>query len=399
MFNKKIITGVMALAVATTTYSSALAYTPVGEYYHIPSAEMETDNFWDVEIKEKYLQEDEFLEEKIQAPLIKYNPQKLKKAYSKYEDGLKGVYINPVGDTRDSDIGGSNYGGGYISLTKGSLLVNSGSAFRSGDGSLTPKDYNIYAISAIAADYAHECGHWFYDDALSKPDWGQTREQTAKDAIALEKRADAFGIRLLENVLQFSVGGDLISLDRQHEQLGWYNDSSEHPSTYDRWNATYNYIREMSKNRVGYDNDNDTFHNAKSSTFYIRLKNEDKYWEINVPDQYEVANFANVNNKRILYNSADRAKYVMGQVAWAIKNNCWDKQHIAIHKAQEIFNDMPETPFLVYAICVEKNKNERKIIDWIVTSNEEENSVDFYTETQNQQVNEYISALFDSLDS
>lgn len=399
MFNKKIITGVMAFAVATTTYSCAFAYTPIGEYYHIPADRMETDNFWDVEVKSNYLQEDKFLEDKIQAPLIKFNPQKLKKAYSKYEDGLKGVYINSVGDTMDSNVSGSNYGGGYISLTKGSLLVNSGSAYKSCNGTTTPKDYNIYALSAIASDYAHECGHWYYDDALSKRDWGQTAEQTAKDSFALEARADAFGIRLLENVPQFSVGGDLISVYRMARYDGWDTRKENHPTNNSRWNATYNYIREMSKNRVGYENDNDTYNNADSSTFYVRLKNEDKYWEIKVPDQYELANFANANYKRILYNSADRAKYVMGQVAWAIKNNCWDKNHIAIYKAQEIFNDMPETPFIVYAICVEKNKNEQKIIDWVVTSNEEENSVDFYTESQNQQVNEYISALFDSLDS
>ncbi len=397
MVKKRILTGVMALAVVTTSYTCAWAYVPIGQDYHIPASKIETDNFWNKEIKENNLQQSEFLERVIQAPLIKFNPQKLKKAYSKYEDGLKGVYINPVGDIRDGDVGGSNYGGGYISLTRGSLLINSASTYRGRNATTTPKDYNIYGRSAIAADYAHECGHWYYNDALSKPDWGQTREQTAKDAIAVENRADAFGIRLLENVPQFSVGGDLISLDRQQQQLGWDNDSTEHPSTYSRWNATYNYIREMSKNRVGYYDDKDTYNNANAATFYIRVKNKDAYWQITVPDQYEVEHFTNANYKTVLYNAADRAKYVMGQVAWAIKNNCWDKKHFVTYKAQDIFKDMPETPFEVYALCIEKNDNECKIIDWVVIPAEGD-KVDFYTESQKKQIEDYIRSLYNSLD-
>ena len=49
---KKIIAGIMALAVVTTSYTSALAYTPIGEFFHIPASKMETDNFWNKEITE-----------------------------------------------------------------------------------------------------------------------------------------------------------------------------------------------------------------------------------------------------------------------------------------------------------------------------------------------------------
>ena len=59
---KKILTGIMALAVATTTYSSALAYVPIGENYHIPAAKMEVDNFFSKELSANNLQRSDFLE-------------------------------------------------------------------------------------------------------------------------------------------------------------------------------------------------------------------------------------------------------------------------------------------------------------------------------------------------
>ena len=75
MNKKKILTSVMALAVVATTYSSALAYVPVGKDYHIAADKIETDYFF--KNVASGLQRSEYLEKNIQAPLIKYNPQKI----------------------------------------------------------------------------------------------------------------------------------------------------------------------------------------------------------------------------------------------------------------------------------------------------------------------------------
>ncbi len=383
---KKILTGIMALAVATTTYSSALAYVPIGENYHIPAAKMEVDNFFSKELSANNLQRSDFLERNIQAPLIKYNPQKIWKAKSKYADGLKFVYIRPIGTSTDSDVGGSNPGGGYISLTRGSILVNSAPFFGSADTTLTPKDYNIYALSAIASDYAHECGHWYYDDPLVSSKLGQSDQTVARDLVSQEARADAFGIRLLENVPQFSVGGDLNSIRRGAKQSGWYGNPKEHPTFDSRWKNTYNYIKQMSNNRVRFENEN----SHDNGVFYIKDK-QGKDWKIVVPKQYDVYGFVDANNKKELYNSYERANYVMGQVAWAIKNNCWDANHVSIEDGTKYFKDIPQGDVTIKVIVARKNNKEYKIIDWGGTSKVENKN--FYSAEQKEAFDNYLSNL------
>ena len=384
---KKIIAGIMALSVVTTSYTSALAYTPIGEFFHIPASKMETDNFWNKEITEENIKRNTYLETYIQSPLIKYNPKKVWKAKSKYDDGLKEVYLKPVGDSTDGDVGGRTYGGGYISLSRGSILVNSAPYYGSYDTTTTPKDYNVYALSAIASDYAHECGHWYYDDALTEGKRNQTKETTQRDTIDMESRADAFGIRLLENVPQFSVGGDLISVRRMAEQSSWYNKSEDHPSKASRWNNTYSYIKQMSNNRVRFDNESS--HN--SNIFYIKDK-KGQNWEIVVPPQYDVAGFVNANNKKQLYSSYERANYVIGQVAWAIKNNCWDANHVTIEEGIKYFRDIPQSDAKILVIVARKNDGEYKIIDWGGTTKIE--SKKYYTPEQKQALDNYLTNLF-----
>ena len=391
MIKKKILTGVMALAVVTTSYTSAFAYVPVGEDYHIAASKIEVDNFFEKEVQN--LSRDAWLEKNIQAPLIKYNPRRLWKATSTYGDGLKECYLSPHGNWSDSEEGGYNYGGGYISLTKGSLLVNNTNEYGEVEYNPYPKDYNIYARSAIASDYAHETGHWYYDDVLSVPKWGQTPEKTKKDEKAVETRADAFGIRLLENVPQFSVGGDMIAIARQAEQIGWDIEQESHPTSAERYDTTYNYIRKMSNYRIGYKSDNLPYEEhyinmAKSSTFYITDKNGEK-WEVNVPAQYypEVKN----NRRSELYYSADRAKYVMGQVAWAIKNNVWDKEHISVMDGYDLFNDLPQG-LDVSVIVAKKNDKEWKIIDWIIVEDKQHP----LTESIYEKMDSYLTGLLHS---
>ena len=385
MIKKKILTSVMTLAIAVTTYSSALAYVPVGEDYHIAFDKNETDYV----LKNGLggLQRSEYLEKNIQAPLIKYNPQKVWKSNSKYADGLKEVYIRTVGNAFDSDDNGRNHGGGYISLTRGSVFINSAPVYGSNKVTLTPKDYNVYALSAIASDYAHECGHWYYDDAFLDKKLNQTREIADKESIKVEARADAFGIRLLENVPQFSVGGDLISVYRMAQQSGWNNSSETHPTNISRWNATYKYICQMAGGRVNFYDES----SHENRIFYIK-DSQGKKWEIVTPPQYEVANFVNVESKKQLYTARERANYVIGQVAWAIKNNCWDANHVTIEDGSKYFKDIPKGDITIKVIVARKNSREYKIIDWVGISKVQTKK--YYTQEQEQEVDDYVVNLF-----
>ena len=378
--------GFITLAITATTYTSAFAYVPIGDNYHIPADKMEVEHFFNDEADK--LVRNNWIDNNIQAPLIKYNPQKVWRASSNYEDGLKGSYIHLVGDSYDSDEGGSNYGGGFISLTKGAMMVNSAPYYGKKVSSMFPRDYNIYARSAIASDYAHECGHWYYDDALSETKWGQTPEKTQSDFKAAELRADAFGIRLLENVPYFSVGGDMISTSRMAEQEddSWIpqNDETRHPSPGERFKNTYNYIKKMGHDTVRYYEEN-AKKNSGESTFYIKDKKDGEYWEIKVPNQYVPSSS---QDKTVLYNGADRAKYVMGQVAWAVKNNCWDEKHLNVYDGKEIFNDIPDGA-KVSVLVAEKNENNWKVIDWFA-------DLDSFPETQKEQEGNYINSLLNS---
>lgn len=68
MIRKKILTSVMALAVVATTYSSALAYVPIGKDYHIASDKIETDYFFKNESGR--LQRSEYLEKIFKLHLL-----------------------------------------------------------------------------------------------------------------------------------------------------------------------------------------------------------------------------------------------------------------------------------------------------------------------------------------
>ncbi|MSV23885.1 hypothetical protein FYJ78_01510 [Selenomonas sp. WCA-380-WT-3B 3/] len=250
---------------------------------------------------------------------------------------------------------------------------------------MTPKDYNVYALSAIASDYAHECGHWYYNDAVIDANLNQTNETSDKDTMQMETRADAFGIRLLENVPQFSVGGDLISMYRAAQQMGW-NIGGKHPTNISRWNATYKYIRQMAGGRVNFYNES----SQENEIFYIK-DSQGKKWEIVIPPQYEVANFVNMESKKQLYTAYERANYVIGQVAWAIKNNCWDENHVNIEDGSKYFKDIPQGDITIKVIVARKNSREYKIIDWVGTSTVQ--SKKYYTPEQKQALDDYLSNL------
>jgi len=148
--NKKIVALASALIISTMG-NVALAYTPIGQDYHTATSREELEDLYNSDDL-KNLKKSILLENKIKAPLIKYNPDKLKKATDKYSDGLHDVFIKRTNKTENAGKCIS----GYIYITSGLLNKISPDGYA---------DYNIYGLSAVASVYAHETGHWYYNDS------------------------------------------------------------------------------------------------------------------------------------------------------------------------------------------------------------------------------------------
>ena len=330
--NKKIVALASALIISTTS-SVALAYTPLDKDYHTATTREELEDLYNSDDLNQNLKKSILLENKIKAPLIKYNPDKLKKATDKYSDGLHDVFIKSTGNKTEN---AGKCISGYIYITSGLLNKISQNGYA---------DYNIYGLSAVASVYAHEAGHWYYNDSWT------TDEQTESNAITMkqEQRADKFALKTIENVPKFSVGGELIYNFHVATEDGWYNESSTHPDNASRFDEAYNYIVNSSKERVIFDSNT-------RATNKLLVANKDKSAYYTVYPQKQVL------NGQTVASYIDRAYYVAGQVAWAIKNNCYDEKHIIFEDAHKYFNDLP-TDVKATAIIARKG-NQYKIIDW-----------------------------------
>ena len=379
-FKKIIITGTLTLTIVSFNITNAWAYTPIGETYHIPADKNECNWFEDENIIQQYkLTVNKDLEKYVQAPLIKYNPDKLRKAKGKYDDGLRHVYTESDGNQWNMGVGGGNYAAGHISLTTGDVEVAMAPSY--GELGLLMKDYNVYGLSHLACDYGHECGHWWYDDAWLLA--GQ-KDVDNSEEYQQELRADAFSIRLVENVPQFSVGGDLIAIHKLAMDRGWRSGQGVHPTAHDRWKKTYQFIKESSIYRVAFSNNS-----YGSNKLHIKDKTG-KIYEITVPPQYDPEAMAK-GELKILRNETDRAYYVAGQIAWAIKNNVWNKKHISFVNAQDIFKDFPKSiPAKVMIAKVSNNK--WKIIDWVI--DDLNGSKGFLTKEEGEKEYNYFLLLF-----
>lgn len=390
MINKKnfkriTIAGTLAFAIISFNNTSAFAFTPIGEHYHTPTDKNECEWFEKENVmQENNLQVNTTLEEKVQAPLIKYNSDKLKKAKGKYDDGLRHIYTNPEGDQWNMGTGGSHYVAGEISLTSGEIAVAMAPEYGASPSPI--KDYNVYGLSQIANDYAHECGHWWYDDPWLKA--GQDNPTDAEQ-MQQELRADAFGIRIVENVPQFSVGGDLIAIHKLAMDKGWYTGQGVHPTAHDRWDKTYGYIKESSNYRVSLYNDSygnnvlDVLDSKKQTTY-----------ETTVVPQYDPQALVN-GQKKILRNAVDRTYYVAGQVAWAIKNKVWKDKTVNVEDAHKYFKDFPYS-VPVKAIVAKASKNKWKIIDWYVDDLNGDKG--YLTKDEGEALYQYLGVLLSSLD-
>lgn len=217
------------------------------------------------------------------------------------------------------------------------------------------KDYNIYSQSTIATTYAHEASHWYYGDS-----W-VTAEQEAssnKDTIKQEIRADALAIKLIDDVPTYSAGGALSDAyhNAYYSNFGWYNESNTHPSNKYRYDEALKYIYNASNERVTFDNNSKT-----TNELLVADKGKTAYYTVYPQEQ--------VLNGEKVASATDRANYVAGQIAWAIKNNCYDIKHITYEDAHKYFADLPSNVSAT-AIIATANNGKWKIIDWYQNNNE-----------------------------
>lgn len=305
-------------------------------------------------------EESDFITDNIQAPLVKYNPEILKIAKKKNGDGLRKIYIIDKKHPQELGKGIFTIGAGNIAITQG--LINAKMAME--PGTFTPKphkDYDIYALSSLAYDYAREAAHWYYGSDYT------------------DKRANNLAMKLLDNVPFLSLGGRLMSDLRT---------APEDMDREDRLLSTYNYLLEMSQNRVGFANDD-----IMTNQLLVADRHGD-YWTVFAPPQYEVdalAKEAQAEDKSIMTRGDDRAYYVAGQIVWAMKNHLWDSSHVKMADAHKYFKELPKN-IEFKAIVVTDADGRYKLIDWYLADDR------YLTPNQLNDITLYIDGMKASFD-
>ena len=362
MLMKNKIVALLSVLIISSS-ANAFAYA-TGDYHEVASQE-EYDVMlqgWE-ETKQKHnndMVRSEFLENKIQAPLIKYNKDKLKKAKSPYEDGLYQVYIADTKKPHEINNGGECLLT-YIYLTQGLINQNSPTS-----------DYNIYGLSAIASVYAHESGHWYYNDVYANNNQKDTNEIRKMQ----EGRADKFALQLIDNVPNFSVGGHLI-----YHYYGTNSDTSIYPSKSERLSYAYDYIKNASNGRVYFEND------KYSNHLLVSDAKEQYEFEVYPPRQYNpqvILNEVSQEVKTTLATAESRAFYVSGSISWAIKHGAWNKNSVSFEDAHKYFEDLPKN--VNATVIIARSNSSYKIIDWFLSD-------EYLTAKQAEELNNYLEML------
>ncbi len=368
-----------AIMAALISFCCVTAQVAANEYKHIPTSREELNNAErDLKVlKKRYpdIEESTFITDNIQAPLIKNNPDLLKKAIKKHDDGLRKVYI--IGKKSPESIGKGIFtiSAGNIALTQG--LINAEMALEPGSYAPKPnKDYDVYAISSLAVDYAKEAARWYYND----------------DKAQMDNNADEFAVTLLENVPTLSIGGKIMSDQRWQATLGnipsfeadetaksLENNEGKAANSYD----TYGHIMGISQNRVGF-----TYDDISTNQLLVADRNGD-YWSVFAPPQFDVAKLeaeAKAEEKSIMTRGEDRAYYAAGQIAWAIENDAWDSSHVEMADAHKYFKDLPKD-IKFTAVIAKTDKDSWKLIDWYLDDSS------YLTEKQQEDLNSYIDGM------
>lgn|GEM_PF-3516571 len=368
---RKFITAVAIMAMLIS-FSYSTVQAAANNYKHIPLSREELNNAErDLKVlKKKYpdMEESAFITDNIQAPLIKYNPDLLKKAIKKHDDGLRKVYI--IGKKNPESIGKGIFtvSAGNIAFTQG--FINAKMALEPGTYTPKPyKDYDIYATSCLATDYAREASHWYYNEKESQDN----------------TKTDEFAVSLLDNVPIVSIGGILMSRQRIQPIIP---DDSAAETTEENLFDLYSYILNTSHSRVGFANDD-----TSTNQLLVADKNGD-YWSVFAPSQFDVTTLeaeATSEDKTIMTRGEDRAYYTAGQIVWAIKNKAWDSSHVEFVDAHKYFKDLPKNISFT-AVIATSDKGNWKLIDWYLSDSS------YLTDSQQEELNIYIDGMKASFD-
>ena len=365
-----------------TTFSIGLVGAPilmtpfsVAEAHFMSSAEEHSVGRAAVEkVEEEY--ETSFDEDiaEIQERLVESNPM-----YLNMNDGVHKRWLSPMKLYHSDSPNAFMLPGGYSYMSDS--MVNFMNTYQN-DGyvnydQLRPLNRtNIYNTSAVAFVMGHEFGHWAGKDHLESYDkqfgmnllvglfggnagsiGGAMAQSIGVDLVDTlidrqmsfnqEKGADEWGLKFLENVPEYSIGGALIKFDRflRLDEIRYpdgkrpKNFRNPHPETQKRFDRVKDYIYKASKERVEMD--------PVSGQVYLDGRPLPVYGRPDVVDK-------------------ERGYYIAGQIATAIKKDIFHFENVTLVSATKSdFARDNSMKNVTYVVVSSKDGKEKKVIDEI----------------------------------
>lgn len=276
--------------------------------------------------------------------LMVFNPDKLRKYTDGKQRGIPNIYVTYKNVNNSYTV----VGGSIIVSNDflNTLLYNRAKGYPE-----KINDVPAYRQSAAAAVVAHECSHWYRDDALSdlnlifandetkqreaqkyinegkymslfrmeidliKNASQSTLEAYRRASILKEDRADIDGMDFLNNHPVLSVGGMALFMNcvKENELNKNGKDINDHRSLNERYDVSIDYIRKLSNGRVEIRND------------LLYLDGQKFMGKGRLPARRDVTAY-------------DRTIYVAGQLASAINHNLSAKSGSITFKGKYIEN-------------------------------------------------------------
>lgn len=369
MFNTVKLKKSIAAVLTAATLFSASGVASAGHFLS-SAQEKEIGNEAVAEFKREHKTYRSQLLDLIQDRLIEFNPDQLwyygKKAGSKR--GLEPVLMAEV-----KSVNAFSYPGGQVFVYDRMLDLY---ASKNEDGTLDgPKNpwntSQIYQMSALAATMGHEFAHWAHEDFLREYDkqmgtrivaslipagnvWAMLGIAAGSSVInalnsrqmgfRTEQQADEAGMLYVENVPEYSIGGEAIDqyrtllreLRRKSNAGGMEDWLHPHSKTDVRLKRALDYQR-------------------ISSNGFIEWRDAELY----------------INGGRVDYlygrddvTRVDRTMYVIGQIATAIKYGIASEQNLRLYSGDEVFTGGNKNETYALIEGTDKNGNRRvKILD------------------------------------
>lgn len=361
-----------ALAVATLFTAPA---TVADAHFLSCAQEKEAGNAAVAEFNQKYRTYRDGLLDHIQTRIMENNKDRLwylgENPNSKR--GLEHILM------ADADtINAMSYPGGQVFVYKPMLdLLAQRTEDGSMDGPQNPwKVDQIYQMSALASTVGHEFAHWANEDWLRIMDkqlaikyagilipvgnvWAAIGVSAGSSVLNIlssrqmgfrtEQQADEWGMKYLENVPEYSIGGEAINEYRFFlrkrrlgidEGGGFDNFVHPHSKTYVRLMRALDYQKE-------------------SSNGFIEWKAVENGWHLYVNGQREDYLYP-----RDDVSAIDRTFYVMGQIATAIKLGIAADYNLKLYRGDELFtNGSPNETFALFEGTGKDGKRRVKMLD------------------------------------